>query len=149
MLNMKYKVTDKVLSKPKYKVFKLKLSFMEGDADGYSYGEVIASTVTDEIKELIKMLDTVSAPYKECGHGGEDCEDEKNAGIQYVLDSSILKFVALSRSTWNGDDEDKANDYLSDLGWDIHANNMFPNSIEGWTLSYFDGDGVEYEVEVL
>jgi len=142
---MEFIVTKKRVSDPPKSVFKFTLDFMVGDADGYSEGELFASEVTDEMKELIKMMKKIRTPYERSGFGGQGCRDAFDAGVQFVLNNSILRPIAVENEEYA---EDHATEYLYDLGWESDPHAGIPNSPQGWNMTYFDNEGIEYKVKV-
>ncbi|MDF2534010.1 MAG: hypothetical protein K0R18_167 [Bacillales bacterium] len=100
-------------------VYEIKVNIMHGDADHYEDLTFHLET-EDEVNQYIDLLDRMEAEYPH-GRGGGDDYDH--------LDG----FNELLGDDWPGD---------------VTSDSMYQASMDGYVVTYYDENGVEYEVEV-
>lgn len=128
----------KVIVKKTYKnVYKFHMKFMEGDADGYEYVTLYVSPSNKQIERFIDFLDECDKAYPHGrGGGGRDNYDRK------VEDWKV--FCGQGEDLTNGDKD--LENLVFDWPYDSYCDT--DTSFENYVITYFDNEGIEYEVKV-
>jgi hypothetical protein len=141
-MDLKHKKLKQECRKNQYH---LTLTFMEGDADGYEYGEVFSPEFEGEIKELYELF---QKELKTKNYGSER-EEHRHELLEKVLKCypAITK-KALDDLDLDDDDETKCDvlsDYFSDLGYGNYGPCYdYPRLLTNIELTHFDEKGDEY-----
>lgn len=113
--------------------FVIDIKFMHGDADGYEYERVVMSEA-DEVMELLNFLERCAVRYPR-GKGG--CDD-------YTDVEGYSRFVE-----HYDDEEEEDEDFrpITQISWP-YWDGQYCSSYKGYTVSYFDQDGKEFQVKL-
>lgn len=112
--------------------YKIVLDFMIGDADGEDEIEIFCSKDNTSLERFLTFLDNCEDYYKESGKGGY--EDYTGVKDYYVFCNGVQK------------KDPNLNEFLFD--WSYEGMFGTCNSLEGYTITYFDENGVEHFVTV-
>lgn len=115
--------------------YKFVIGFMFGDADGYDETEITVSKDHPYLERFIKFLDS--------------CEGFDADGDFGELEDSWL-FVP--EVNWECTDEQEAERDKADLSFDWLsdvAREGYYASMNGYGVTYFDENGIEYEVKII
>ena len=123
--------------------YKLRLTFMEGDCDGYAYGEVYSPSFDGEIAALYNLYSGLLREYKK--GPWHKPETDHDIAVKAVMETPALRSVAVENEKYA---EDHVNEYLHDLGHGCYGPSYdFPRRIYGVELTHFDDVGDEYFVQ--
>lgn len=134
-INMKITITNKPKTKPRHpNCYCIAIKFMFGDADGY---ETIKLRIPRnekneaELPRFLKFLDNCDKAYP-CGRGGCDNYDHVKDYDRYVegIDNP----------------EDLDDNFI--FHWQYDPGCDIQSSYDGYEITYFDENNVEYLVEV-
>jgi hypothetical protein len=133
--------------------YRLAITFMEGDADGYKTGLVYSDKYEGEIEELMKLYrEQIKVASR--GLGGDDCDELLDDTAKKFANNPVL--VAAVAKKFNISEEeqkdlkamtDAARDYLLDLGHCNYGGYDIPRAPDSLELTYFDSNGDEYYAE--
>lgn len=125
--------------------YKLSLTFMEGDGDGYEYGEIYSEYFEGEIQGI---FDIFRNPPK---HG--DDEKLRESVVETIVASPVLLTAAMAQQgveseSSNYSHRDIVSDYLTELGYGYYGPSYdYPRAFWSMELTHFDMHGDEYLVE--
>lgn len=127
----------KEIKKPKYiNVYKFYLRFMIGDADGYAYETLYVSPDNKHIERFITFLDDCEKAYPH-GRGGGD---------KYNYNRVVPEWEVFC----GDDDLTKGDKDLKKFRfeWPYEPHGCYQTTFDGYKITYFNADGVEFEVKV-
>ena len=135
---------------PKFK-YKIKIEFMYGDADGEGHEELLISEGNPLLERFLEFLDRCIAFYETSGMGGGD--DYTGVSDWYFFfndeyDEEEADLEEKDKPVFEEGDKKWLEEFA--FGWhtDPGTDGQNTSSIENFTITYFDGSGIEHHVKI-
>ena len=126
--------------------YKLTLTCMEGDADGYKSGSVIGPTYNGSfLEELFNIFQAQIFEVYRQGMGNSEAEDLYLESISKIIQTPLVMDFLKIQEDEEGS-EDKIKLFLRTLGYSYYDCGDFVRTPESMELTYFDDKGNEFLV---
>lgn len=148
---MQLKIGKPVQKQLHRNLYRMRVKFMEGDADGYEHIDIHFSQkrLENEIfnKELELYINTLKKALIKDSHGRGGYDNFEDMVEDFYRDKNLYRFFYnYNENLENEEDEVELSPCEELVQYFPSEEHGFLHSFNGLVITYFDNEGVEYEV---